>query len=48
MQAAGIFNIKKGTTEVAKRLGISEPTLYRYLKEIKWFTWSSESYEYIF
>lgn len=31
----GVFILKGGVAEVAKRLGISEPTVYRYLKNMR-------------
>ncbi len=34
MQEKGLFDIKGGASDAAKSLKISEPTLYRYLKEI--------------
>lgn len=35
MQEKGLFDIKGGASEAARSLNISEPTLYRYLKEIQ-------------
>ena len=35
MQEKGLFDIKGGASQAAKSLKISEPTLYRYLKEIQ-------------
>ena len=34
MQEKGLFDIKGGASEAARSLKISEPTLYRYLKEL--------------
>ncbi|SHJ19383.1 Predicted transcriptional regulator YheO, contains PAS and DNA-binding HTH domains [Dethiosulfatibacter aminovorans DSM 17477] len=34
MQEKGLFDIKGGASEAARSLEISEPTLYRYLKEL--------------
>jgi len=34
LQEYGVFELKGQVSEVAKRLGVSEKTIYRYLKEV--------------
>ena len=34
LQEYGVFKLKGQVSEVAKRLGVSEKTIYRYLKEV--------------
>ena len=35
LDECGIFNIRGSVQEVAKKLQMSEPSIYRYIKKIK-------------